>query len=209
MDELIVGNTYQNKSVRVLIPVRDVNAGNWMFFLRLANLAYPVCAPNNRLVVAGDEVGVAYTKLFELAQSQSAGFALTLEDDMLIEPNTLLRLMKVLDAHPELAAVSALYYAKGAGAMPYILGDPTKDGDFTPGNPTDGLVEVNGTGMGCMLWRMSMFADVRLKRPWFQTTDTSSQDIYFFRQARKLGYRFAVDCANRVGHLDVTTGVVY
>ena len=128
---------------------------------------------------------------------------------MLIEPNTLLRLMKVLDAHPELAAVSALYYAKGAGAMPYILGDPTKDGDFTPGNPTDGLVEINGTGMGCMLWRMSTFADARLEKPWFKTTDTSSQDIYFFRQARKLGYRFAVDCANRVGHLDVATGTVY
>jgi hypothetical protein len=74
-----------------------------------------------------------------------------------------------------------------------------------PPDPNGGLIEVCGTGMGFALWRLSMFKDERLRRPWFKTQTiggVSTQDLYFAGDARKYGYRFAVDCSIKVGHHD-------
>jgi hypothetical protein len=37
----------------------------------------------------------------------------------------------------------------------------------------------------------------------------SSQDLYFFGRLRELGYRVACDTRVKVGHYDVSTGVVW
>lgn len=71
-------------------------------------------------------------------------------------------------------------------------------------------MEVYGTSMGFNLWRLQAFKDKKLRRPWFKTLDGSegqgigTQDLYFWGDARKQGYRGAVDCDVRVGHLDYT-----
>ena len=73
-------------------------------------------------------------------------------------------------------------------------------------DPNGGLVECHGTGMGFNLWRLQMFRDERLRRPWFvtQTKDgVSTQDLYFWSNARMYGYRCAVDCSVKVGHYDL------
>jgi hypothetical protein len=62
--------------------------------------------------------------------------------------------------------------------------------------------------MGFNLWRMSMFKDPQLTKPWFKTLNgkdgvgVGTQDLTFWSMARKYGYRCAVDCGVRVGHLD-------
>jgi hypothetical protein len=75
------------------------------------------------------------------------------------------------------------------------------------------LVECCGTGMGFNLWRLSMFRDERLARPWFQTragrNGVATQDLAFWTEARKYGYRCAIDCAVRVGHHDSATGMTW
>jgi hypothetical protein len=54
-----------------------------------------------------------------------------------------------------------------------------------------------------------MFKDERLKKPWFKTLDGSegqgigTQDLTFWSDARKYGYRCAVDCSVLVGHHDL------
>jgi hypothetical protein len=61
--------------------------------------------------------------------------------------------------------------------------------------------------MGFNLFRMSMFKDTKLRRPWFKTLKgaegMATQDLYFWQDARKYGYRCAIDCDVRVGHFDV------
>jgi hypothetical protein len=60
--------------------------------------------------------------------------------------------------------------------------------------------------MGFNLWRIKMLADPRLPKPMFktQTRDgVSTQDLYFWRHARSLGYRCAIDCSVKVGHYDL------
>ena len=88
--------------------------------------------------------------------------------------------------------------------------------NFKPQPPRvdGGLVECNGTGMGFNLWRTAMFKDPKLRRPWFRTVASATegvgtQDLYFCSDARKNGYRFAIDCSVKVGHYDHKDDIVW
>jgi hypothetical protein len=126
-----------------------------------------------------------------------------------------LKMLERMEANPRFAGIGGLYYTKGRGGVPQIWGDP-KDPvlNFRPQLPdlNGGLVECNGTGMGFNLWRMSMFRDKKLRRPWFVTQKKdgiATQDLYFAADAKKHGYRFAVDCSVKVGHYDAAADIMY
>ena len=62
--------------------------------------------------------------------------------------------------------------------------------------------------MGFTLYRMDMFRDPKLRRPWFKTAASATegvatQDLYFWGDAFKHGYRAAIDCSVKVGHYDL------
>ena len=91
--------------------------------------------------------------------------------------------------------------------MPQIWGDPhSPEQNYRPQPTVPGeLVDCRGTGMGFTLYRLKMFKDERLRRPWFKTVASAeegcgTQDLYFWGDAQKYGYRCAIDCAVRVGH---------
>lgn len=178
------------------------------------NLVFP---PNNgvaRILALGQEVGEAYNNAIqsvldhpELSQWE---YILTLEHDNVPPPNGVVRLIETMDAHPEYACIGGLYWTKGEGGVPQIWGDP-KDPvlNFRPQPPKAGeVVECCGTGMGFNLWRVSMFKDDKLRKPWFKTLNgvdgqgVGTQDLYAWSDFRKHGYRCAVDCGVTVGHYD-------
>ncbi len=76
-------------------------------------------------------------------------------------------------------------------------------------------MQVNGTAMGCTLYRMELFRE--FSPPWFVTvadvidgqSSGFTQDLYFAKRLKLAGKRLAVDCRVRVGHLDTNTGMVY
>lgn len=175
-------------------------------------------APNSRntwLYPTGMEVGEAYTHAVELilAQLPDWKYMLCVEHDNVPPPDAMVRILKQMDAHPEYAAIGGLYFTKGEGGAAQIWGDP-KDPilNFRPQLPVPGqLVECCGTGMGFTAFRMSMFKDPNLRRPWFITGDGTkegtgicTQDLYFWTDARKHGYRCAIDCSIKVGHYDAS-----
>ena len=52
-----------------------------------------------------------------------------------------------------------------------------------------------------------IFKDERLRKPWFKTRASveegvGTQDLYFWEDAKKYGYRCAVACDVQVGHYD-------
>jgi hypothetical protein len=140
---------------------------------------------------------------------------LTMEHDNLPPPFGVLQLIAQMEAHPELAAISGLYWTKGEGGAPQIWGDPHDPvPNYRPQMPVPGaLVECCGLGMGFCLFRLAMFKDARLERPWFRTLagpgGVGTQDLAFWTMARKYGYRCAVDCSVLVGHIDVATGQIW
>lgn len=181
------------------------------------SLIVPPNQPWHFMVVEGDEVGIAYNRAIEgiLAHPdlREWEYVLTVEHDNLPPSDGLLKLIKRMEEHPELAAVGGLYWTKGEGGVPQIWGDP-KDPvlNFRPQPPEPGkVVECCGTGQGFTLFRMSMFKDV--EKPWFVTKASAegvgTQDLHFWTNARKKGFRAGIDCGCLVGHLDTSTGIVW
>lgn len=223
----IKGNTYRDQSTVVLVPSREDK-----FHHRITTGIHGMIGPMNQkravMFCIGDEVGVAYNKMISdiLAHPdlRTWKYVMTIESDNLVPPDAHIRLMETIEAGMW-DAVSGIYFTKGDVNMPMAYGDPARFEstgvlEFTPRDITDALASgkvmpVNGIAMGCALWRMDLFRQV--PAPWFVTLadvvdgtfEAMTQDLYFCREARKRGHRFAVDCRVRVGHMDLATGEVY
>jgi hypothetical protein len=208
---LIKGGSWKKQRVVVVIPAGESIPAP--VYLSHVNLGFP---PNNgvvRILAQGMEVGEAYSNAIEqvLAHPELKDweFLLCVEHDNMPPSDGVIRLIEQMEAHPELSAIGGLYFTKGPGGCAQIWGDP-KDPvtNFRPcpPDPAGRLVECCGTGQGFTLFRLSMFRDSRLKRPWFRTLSGkdgyATQDLAFWGDARKYGYRCAIDCSVRVGHFD-------
>lgn len=179
--------------------------------------------PNNkvyRMLALGMEVGEAYSNALDaiLAHPELSKwkYVLTVEHDNAPPQDGVINLLKLMDYHKEFACIGGLYWTKGPEGVPQIWGDPrAPDINYRPQVPVPGqLVECNGTGMGFNLWRMEMFRDKRLPRPFFKTKASAAegvgtQDLAFWGEARKLGYRCAVDCGVLVGHFDAASDTMW
>jgi hypothetical protein len=204
---------WKKARIIVILPASDtistkVALSHW-------NLYFP---PNNgvyRMVALGQEVGAAYSNTIEMIlehpELSQWEYILTIEHDNVPLPDGVIKLVEQMNKHPELDCIGGLYWTKGEGGVPQIWGDP-KDPllNFRPQPPVPGeLVECCGTGMGFNLWRISMFKDKDLRRPWFKTEGSSTQDLYAWSDFRKHGYKCAVDCSVLVGHYDAGSGMTW
>ena len=176
-------------------------------------------------------------------------YVLTVEDDNIIPymPNTqgpLMMLYEDMDKF-NLDIVGGLYWTKGNPSMPLIYGDPKETREKAAGmfkvrfpakvqkkrrvgklnddgsDWTDGeVVLCNGSGMGFNLFKMDIFRNPKLEKPFFKTvndhgTDAKpgirmyTQDLQGMERMRELGYRIAIDTRIKIGHLDVKTGIIY
>jgi hypothetical protein len=176
-------------------------------------------------------------------------YLLTIEDDNIIPfmPNTqgpLMMLYEDIEKY-KLDVVGGLYWTKGNPSMPLIYGNPKEKrhnqaGMFKVRFPaktqkrnrngklnsdgsdwTDGeIVLCNGSGMGFTLFKLDIFRDSRISKPWFETisdhgtTETPgirqyTQDLRFAEKARELGYKWAIDTRIKVGHLDISSGMIF
>lgn len=207
---LMKGASWKRQRVVVILPADElipakVALAHW-------NLIFP---PNNsvvRILALGCEVGHAYSSAIEqvLAHPQLKDFEyiLTMEHDNTPPQDGLLKLLEVMESRPDLDCVGGLYFTKGEGGVAQIWGDPNDPVlNFRPQIPRPETVqECCGTGMGFNLWRMSLFKDERIEKPWFKTekgtSGVSTQDLAFWSKARKWGHRCAVNTAVKVGHID-------
>ncbi len=208
---------WKRQRIVVLLPTAEMIAAK--VALSHWALSFP---PNNgvaRLLAIGVEVGEAYSTAIEQVlhhpELSQWEYLLTIESDNMPPADGVLKLLERMETNPQFSGIGGLYYTKGEGGVPQIWGD-VKDPvmNFRPQLPdvNGGLVECNGTGMGFNLWRMSLFKDKKLRRPWFVTQrkdGIATQDLYFAIDARKHGYRFAIDCSVKVGHYDINTDTVW
>jgi len=213
-DELRRGGSWKKQRIILVLPAADLVPAKCT--LSWWNLAFP---PNNgvvKIMALGDEVGVAYSNAIEsvLAHPDLSQweYLLTIEHDNMPPADGVIKLIERMEANPDYACIGGLYFTKGPGGVAQIWGD-VKDPlpNYRPQVPdiNGGLVECCGTGMGFNLWRLSMFKDERIEKPWFKTLNgrdgqgIGTQDLTFWTKARKFGYRCAIDCGVRVGHHDL------
>jgi hypothetical protein len=209
---------WKRQRIIVILPAGDsipakVALTHW-------NLMFP---PNNgvmRMLAVGMEVGEAYsTAIEQILQHPELSqweYILTLEHDNMPPAWGVIRLLELMEANPKYDCIGGLYFLKGEGGCAQIWGDP-KDPilNFRPQLPdlNGGLVECCGTGMGFNLWRLKMFKDKKLRRPWFKTIagkeGVGTQDLYAWSDFRKHGYRCAIACDVKVGHYSLENDTVY
>jgi hypothetical protein len=177
------------------------------------NMFFPPNGKVFRIFPLAMEVGEAFSQtisnILDHPELRQFKYLLTLEHDNAPPQDGLVRLLMHAEAHKEFSAVGGLYWTKGPGGVPQIWGDPkSPDMNFRPQKPVPGqLVECRGLGMGFTLFRLKMFGDTKLRRPWFKTSASkeegcATQDLYFWGDAQKHGYRCAVACDVLVGHYD-------
>jgi hypothetical protein len=214
---LVTEGAYKDLSTIVVIPalnqVATKAASSWW------NLMFPPNQRVQKMFAQGLEVGEAYSQTVEMIlnhpELSKYKYLMTIEADNVIPPDAAVKLLAKMEDHPEYACIGGLYYTKGYGGVPQIWGDVNDPVlNFRPVPPRPGeLVECYGTGMGCNVFRMSMFKDEKIERPLFETTCSLekgcyTQDLRFWGNARKHGYRCAIDCSVLVGHVD-TEGFVW
>lgn len=199
-----------------LIPARVVQ--NWM------GMIVPMNQKFTRMFMIGMEVGVAYQTAIEtiLANPELSKwkFVLTLEHDNLLPPDALIKLLEAAYKHPEYDVIGGLYWTKGEGGQPMCYGDPNvHPRNCIPQIPPDNEIkEFNGLGMGFNLFRLDIFRDERIQKPWFKTQQEYTpgqgigcftQDLYFYTNAGKYGHRFACDGRVKVGHYDHVNDLIW
>lgn len=217
----IQGGSWKRQETILLLPaakmVSTKCALSWMHLIMPPNQKTP------RMALLGMEVGDAYSvaidQILATPGLNDCQYILTLEHDNMPPADALVGnkqtgvkgLLRQMEEHPEFACIGGLYWTKGWGGVPQIWGDP-RDPILNfrpqPPDPNGGLVECCGTGMGFNLFRLSMFKDPRLRKPWFRTVASGdegagTQDLYFWQDARRHGYRCAIDCSVKVGHYSV------
>jgi hypothetical protein len=217
---IIEGGSWKQQRVVMIIPAAKTIPTK--VYLSHCSLMFP---PNNgsfKMAAIGLEVGEAFSSAIEQVLSHPElsqwEYILTIEHDNIPPADGLLRLIQAMEKNPHLSCIGGLYWTKGEGGVPQIWGD-AKDPNinFRPQPPdiNGGLVECCGTGMGFNLWRISMFKDSNLRRPWFKTLTgiegqgIGTQDLYFWADARKHGYRCAIDCSVKVGHYDLNSDITW
>ena len=218
-EKLAKSDFYRDLSTICIIPTRGVISAkvlqNWW------SLMVPMNQKFIRMFVSGMEVGAAYTHAIEQIISnpilRSWKYILTLEEDNMPPPDGLLKLYEGME---EFDVVGSLYWTKGEMGQPMIYGDPKlPEMNFIPQVPIpETIQETNGLGMGFNLYKLDIFRDPRVPRPYFRTVQEFSpyvggrgysQDLYFYENIKKLNYKVACDTRVKVGHYDIENDIVW
>jgi cellulose synthase/poly-beta-1,6-N-acetylglucosamine synthase-like glycosyltransferase len=128
---------------------------------------------------------------------READYLFFLDSDTIPPANALTRLL----SH-NLPIVGGLYFRKTPPFDPLLLRhaggimyEPIYD------FPANGLVEVDATGLGCMLVKREVLDS--LGKPWFKFDGDLSEDYYFCRKAKEAGYKIMVDTGVQCDHLGI------
>lgn len=217
---ILEGGSWKKQRVISIIPA-DTSIPTKVY-LAHTSLIFPANNGAFRMAAIGFEVGEAFSNAIaeilahpDLSQWE---YILTIEHDNIPEQNSLIKLLASMEQHPEYAAIGGLYWTKGEAGVPQIWGDIMDPLiNFRPQPPPEkgGLIECYGVGMGFTLFRLAMFKDEKLRKPWFKTLNginnegVGTQDLYFWQDAKKHGYRCAVDCDVKIGHYDINTDICW
>src|SRR5574343_96384 len=218
--------TYRDLSTVIICPTRGVISAtvvqSWLGIIKPMN--QKVIGP---IFIQGMEVGEAYEAAIDLIlnnpELNTYKYMLTIEEDNTPPPDGLLKLYESIEGEVDgvkYDIASGLYWTKGELGQPMIYGNPDEHPvHFIPQKPIPEAVQrCNGTGMGFSLFRLQMFKDGRIERPFFKTvnqyipgqgTQVMTQDLYFFQNAGAKGYKVCSDNRVRVGHFDINSGITW
>lgn len=216
---LDISKTYRDLSTVIICPTRGLIPSrvvqSWLGLMKPMN--QKVIGP---IFAVGMEVGEAYNNLVSLVLNNPElskwKYILTIEEDNVPPADGLLKLYESMDKYD---VVQGLYWTKGEAGQPMIYGNPKVfPKNFIPQKPIpETVMACNGLGMGFNLFKIDIFKNKDLQKPWFKTVQevttggvrAYTQDLYFYENASKCGYRFACDTRVKVGHYSYEQDIVW
>ncbi len=145
-------------------------------------------------------------------------YILTIEEDNIPPPDGLLKLYEDMD---EFDVVGGLYWTKGEGGQPMIYGDPLVGGPELSRRryPKRTRSSRRTASAWDSIFSRSIFSKMKICRGRSlgrvqdfdpqQRSAAYTQDLYFYENAGKLGYKFACDTRVKVGHYDAAMDIVW
>ena len=148
-------------------------------------------------------------RLAALAVDMDADYILWLDSDMVFAPDTLERMMKVLDEHPEIDILSGLYFRRAQPFTPVLFSKLEQTADDVlewadVHDMPDEPFEVAGCGFGCVLMKTDCLLDIAAKEhggKWFTPIANAGEDCAFCIRARREGYKIYCDPTITLGHM--------
>lgn len=152
----------------------------------------------------GQSPAKARNIIIEEALKNNFSHVLFVDDDVLLPPDTLTKLL----AH-NVDAVTGLYCMRNYPHQPIIFSEALENGHckwhHLNGNNT-GLIEIVACGLGCALVSNRLLMDVRDNYPYPVTLgelepDGWCDDLSFWKRVRSLGYKIHCDTKAPAGHV--------
>lgn len=141
-------------------------------------------------------------ELVRNAQSVGCTHLWMADTDQIYPQDTLIRLL-----HHKLDVVSGKVHRRYPPYDPLLLRgelhafQPVPEEEWKQG----GLVEVDATGCGSIIYNMKVFEAI--KDPWFEfltdDPDPVGEDVFFCCKLKDAGFKIFVDCSIEIGHLNM------
>lgn len=151
---------------------------------------------------------LVYNSRNQLAQQaikMGADYVMWFDSDMQFEPNTLIRMMDILQKN-HLDILSGIYFRRVPPFSPVLFDVLNVDDaghcnhhnmDYVP----EGLFEVEGIGFGCVLMTIDVLLEVIAKyKDAFSPIGRVGEDLSFCIRAKKCGYKIFADSSIQLGH---------
>lgn len=147
--------------------------------------------------------------MVETAILSKADYIIFLDDDMIFPPNAIIRMVTLAEKYGY-DCVSGIYSRRGAPFDPLMMQQVDDTIHYTFHLPTkeyrNHAVECHATGLGCCLFRTSVFE--KIEKPWFELPDGMTEDTYFFQKMHRAGIPCHMDTGIVCGHIG-TRGIVF
>jgi len=199
--------------VKLLIGIPTGGQPTRPFLDALAQLALPESVTEaDRLVWTGNAVAVQREMIARDAVARGADLLAMIDDDIIVPPDALVRLIGALRDDPEAAVAGALYYSRDS-ARPmavsrWVSTDTTSAA--IPAYGGDRVAVVDGVGFGCVVVRVGALR--ALAPPYFaahvyvdprsRTVRQCDEDYLLCERVRAAGRRVLLHAGVRVGHHD-------
>lgn len=196
MDKSILDRTFwgiQSNKIAILVPTRDTIYSHFSYSL-------------NQLIKFSTLLGLdVYTfydsstillnqrnNLVKMALELQADYVLWLDSDMVFPSSTLTRLL----SHKK-DIIGCNYMRRSLPLKTVTYTDIRNWDSWVPLDTEQDLIEVDGTGMGCLLMKTEVFN--RIEKPYFKFTYQSVSDDYLgedfnlIQDLKKLDYKVYID----------------
>jgi hypothetical protein len=204
-----IKNEKPGNMIAVGIPSKN-GLWSYRFGLSLWQMGVPINCSTMPIIVYGQPVDEARNTIVEKAKEAGAKYLFFIDDDNLIPPFALPRLLNL-----KTKVASGVYYTKNQPPTPVILKRDYPGGwdRWTYGE----VIDVDYIGLGCALIDMSVFDEI--EKPYFKYvkcgTDPKQgvphvgEDVYFCDKVLQAGHKIYVDTYVQAAHEDFANKTTY